>query len=186
MMGEDKQENYYLNHYFTSYLFFLFTATSVAYGSSQAGLHHRHSNTNLDPRSTPQPAAMPDPQPTEWGHKDQTHILMDTMSDSQPTEPQGELLTSFFYSSPDLTESLPILLFGRPRPSPAKAASMQVILDRRPKFPFFLFDILSDLGWQGEYLGLASVRGNLMQSFWVLSVVFMGLHRSSKPCGCEK
>ena len=87
------------------------------------------------------------------------------MSDSQPTEPQGELLTSFFYSSPDLTESLPILLFGRPRPSPAKAASMQVILDRRPKFPFFLFDILSDLGWQGEYLGLASVRGNLMQSF---------------------
>ena len=57
---------------------FLFRATPMAYGSSQAsgrfgavalGLHHSHSNLGSEPclQPTPQHMAVPDPQPTEQG-----------------------------------------------------------------------------------------------------------------------
>ena len=79
-------------------IFFLFRATPVACGSSQArgwigaaaaGLRHSHGNARSEPHLPLmlKPVAMPDPQPTERG-QDWIHILMDTSH-----EPQWKLFT---------------------------------------------------------------------------------------------
>ena len=74
------RKSYHIHFYFLIfnfiYLFFLFRAAPLAYGSSQArgqigatisSLHHSHSNTGSKPRlqATPQLTAKPDPRPTE-------------------------------------------------------------------------------------------------------------------------
>ena len=66
-------------------------AASAANESSQvrgqiraaaAGLHHSHSNAGSEPYLQPTPQLMATPDPTLSEALDQTHILLNTMSDS--------------------------------------------------------------------------------------------------------
>ena len=96
---------YFSNIYLFIYLFLLFRASSVAYGSSQArgliaaiaaGLHHSHSNIRSEPSLWPtQLKAMPNP--THWakpGIKPSTlWFLVRFISPS----PQQDLLDCFFF-----------------------------------------------------------------------------------------
>ena len=89
------------------FVFCIFKATCVSYGSSQAsgqiraiaaGLFHSHSNarSELHLRPTPQLAATLDPQTTEWGQGLNPHpqwILVEFIT----AEPQWKLLLVHFW-----------------------------------------------------------------------------------------
>ena len=72
------------HHFFLFFIFLLFRAAPMAYGSSQArvelgataaGLHHSHSSEGSEPhlQPTPQLSSTPDPWPTERGQGLNTH-----------------------------------------------------------------------------------------------------------------
>ena len=91
------------------FFFLLLMATAAAYGSFQArgrigaeaaGLRHSHSNARSELHLQPmlQLAATLAPYPTEWG-QGSNHMLVDTISDSLPSEPQWKLQESSLFSS---------------------------------------------------------------------------------------
>ena len=91
------------------YLFLVFRATPVTYGSSlargqvgaiPAGLHHSHTNEGSKPhvRPTPQLTAMPDTQPTEQGQGSNLRPHVYQLLRFVTAEPQWELPNEYYFS----------------------------------------------------------------------------------------